>query len=219
MTFNESLDASAGHTIEVIGFGRRFLAYFIDGIILWIVQLILGVCAGAVLVAMAEAGEDAAIALNLLINCVALLISVGYFVVFWATTSQTPGKMAMGIKIIGVDGTPVSWGKAFLRYIGYIVSGLVLSLGFIWIAFDSKRQGWHDKIAGTYVVRKDTHFSPTDAVTFVPSDPGSSWIWVVIVMAIFIAIPICVIAILLLLGPAVGNVFSNIIQELGTPTP
>ncbi len=95
----------------------------------------------------------------------------------------------------------------------------MLSLGFIWIAFDSKRQGWHDKIAGTYVVRKDTHFSPTDAVTFVPSDPGSSWIWVVIVMAIFIAIPICVIAILLLLGPAVGNVFSNIIQELGTPTP
>ena len=82
--------------------------------------------------------------------------------------------MVLGIKVISADGTSVGWGKALLRYIGYIISAIVLFLGFIWIAFDSKRQGWHDKIASTLVVHKDTQFSTTEPVTFVPSDQGSS---------------------------------------------
>ena len=114
---------------------------------------------------------------------------------------------------------PISWGKAILRYIGYIISGLVLLIGFIWIAFDARRQGWHDKIAGTYVVRKETQLSAMDPVTFVPSDPDTGWVWVVVAVGMLVLIPICVIAILLLLGPAVGDVYSNIIKELATPAP
>ena len=124
--------------------------------------------------------------------------------------------MAMGIKVISTDGSPVAWGKALLRYIGYIVSGIPLSLGFIWAAFDAKRQGRHDKIASTYVVRKDTHFSATDDVTFVPSDAGSSAALVILLVMIplvLVLVAIVVIAILLLLGPVVGNVFSNIVLK------
>jgi uncharacterized RDD family membrane protein YckC len=122
--------------------------------------------------------------------------------------------------VISADGSPVSWGKAFVRYLGYIVSGLVLALGFIWVAFDPKRQGWHDKIASTYVVRKETTFSAADAVTFVPSDSGSSAaIIIVALIGVFVLVPICIIAVLLLLGPVVGNVFSNIVENLPTPTP
>jgi len=217
MSSNESPSESTGQTVEVIGFGRRLVAYIIDSIVLSVIGC--GVSAGiiAVVALLSGGSEDAVARLDLPVQCLGLLIAAGYFVVFWATTGQTLGKMAMGIKVISTNGLPVSWGKAVLRYIGYIVSGIPLSLGFIWAAFDAKRQGWHDKIASTYVVRKETHFSPTDAVTFVPSDTGSSAALVILLVMIpmvLVFVAIVVIAILLLLGPAVGNVFSNIVENI-----
>lgn len=220
MSFDQSFSPAAGQTVQVIGFGRRFLAYLIDSILLSVISGCLGFGVGMVgAVAASQGSEDAATAINLGVQCLSFLIGVAYFVAFWATTGQTPGKMALGIKVISTDGSPVSWGKALLRYLGYIVSSLVLALGFIWIAFDSQRQGWHDKIAGTYVVPKDTNFSPTDNVTFVPSDSGSGAVIAVVLVVGLILVPICVIAVLLLLGPVVGNVFSNVIQNLETPMP
>jgi len=218
MSFQESFGLSLDQTVEVIGVGRRLVAYIIDAVILWVVQIGLLFCAGFAI--GAASGGEISQGVSLALNCVSLLISVAYFVAFWATTGQTPGKMALGIKVIGVDGQPVSWGKAFLRYIGYIISGLVLSIGFIWAAFDAKRQGWHDKIAKTYVVAKETQFSG-EGVTIVPSDQGSSLPIILLVIYIvgLILIPIIVIAILLLLGPVIGNVFSNIVINLETPTP
>ena len=155
------------------------------------------------------------------LQCVSMLVAVAYFVIFWATSGQTPGKMALGIKVIGANGAPVTWGQAILRYIGYIVSGIVAALGFIWIAFDSKRQGWHDKIAKTYVVHKETQFSASESITLVPSDAGSSSAVIIAVLAfiVLVLLPIVVIAILLLLGPVIGNVFSNIVENLTTPVP
>ncbi len=222
MSFNADF-VDAEKTVQVVGFGRRFLAYFLDGIILNLVTLcvIFGVILGGG--AIAGQNKDAASAITILAQCLGFLIGVAYFVGFWATTGQTLGKMAMGIKVISTDGSPVSRGKAFLRYLGYIVSGLVLSLGFIWAAFDEKRQGWHDKIAGTYVVPKDTRFSAMDNVTFVPSDSGGAAAAVVVLVSIvpiLLLVSIVVIAVLLLLGPVVGNVFSNIVINLEkTPTP
>lgn len=82
-----------------------------------------------------------------------LVISVAFFVGFWSWQGQTPGKMAVGIKAIRTDSSPITWTYALLRYAGYIVSALSLGIGFIWIAFDSHKQGFHDKIADTYVVK------------------------------------------------------------------
>jgi uncharacterized RDD family membrane protein YckC len=222
MSFNTSLGQPIGQTVQVIGFGRRLVAYLIDVILLSVIGGCLGFGAGVVSAVLAGGRQDAGTSVTLLAQCLGVLIGAAYFVVFWATTGQTPGKMALGIKVISTDGSPVSWGKALLRYLGYIISGLVLSIGFIWAAFDAKRQGWHDKIAGTYVVPKETHFSAADAVTFVPSDSGSAAAVVVILVAIvliLVLVSIVVIAILLLLGPVVGNVFSNIIMNLETPAP
>jgi len=207
-----------GQTITVIGFGRRLVAYIIDGVILWVLGLCLSF--GILSLTAAGASQDAVVGANVAVQCVSLLIALAYFVIFWATSDQTPGKMTLGIKVIETDGSPVTWGKAILRYIGYIISGLVLALGFIWIAFDSKRQGWHDKIANTYVVHKDTEFSATGPVTIVPSDAGSSVAIVLVLLFIgLILVAIVVIAILLLLGPVIGNVFSNIVEGLTTPVP
>ena len=61
--------------------------------------------------------------------------------------------MIAGIKIIRTDSSPIEWTHAVLRYFGYIVCFLTLTIGFIWIAFDERKQGLHDKIADTYVVK------------------------------------------------------------------
>jgi len=84
---------------------------------------------------------------------VGLVISVAYLAGFWIWRGQTPGKMVMGIKVIRTDSSPITWPYALLRYSGYIVSAMTLFAGFIRVAFDSHKQGLHDKIADTYVVK------------------------------------------------------------------
>jgi uncharacterized RDD family membrane protein YckC len=83
------------------------------------------------------------------------LVSAVYFVGFWAWRAQTPGMMLLGLRIARArDGTPPGLGRSILRYIGFFISAIVVFIGFIWVAFDSRKQGWHDKIAGTVVVRR-----------------------------------------------------------------
>jgi len=88
-----------------------------------------------------------------LISAVAFLISYFvYPVFFWVTIGQTPGKLLFGLRVIRTDGQRLGVGKSFLRCIGYWISAIFLFFGFLWILFDDRRQGWHDKIAGTYVI-------------------------------------------------------------------
>ncbi len=73
---------------------------------------------------------------------------------FWVYRSATPGKIFLKIKIIDEKtGNKLSTGQSIGRYFGYFVSMLPLMLGIIWVAFDGKKQGWHDKLAGTVCVR------------------------------------------------------------------
>lgn len=75
-------------------------------------------------------------------------------ITFWIYRSATPGKMMLGLKIVDADsGGPCTTGQLIGRYLGYYVSILVAGLGFIWVAFDKRKQGWHDKLAGTLVIR------------------------------------------------------------------
>ncbi|OGN94940.1 MAG: hypothetical protein A2Z75_03865 [Chloroflexi bacterium RBG_13_50_10] len=82
-----------------------------------------------------------------------LVISIAYWLGFWIWRGQTPGKMAAGIKVIRTDSSPVKWQCALRRFLGYIVSAMTLFIGFVWVAFDDRKQGIHDKIADTYVVK------------------------------------------------------------------
>jgi uncharacterized RDD family membrane protein YckC len=80
-------------------------------------------------------------------------ISIVYWMGFWVWRGQTPGKMAVGVKVIRTDSSPVKWQCAICRCLGYVVSAITLFIGFIWVAFDGRKQGIHDKIADTYVVK------------------------------------------------------------------
>jgi uncharacterized RDD family membrane protein YckC len=78
-----------------------------------------------------------------------------YFLFFWVLVGFTPGKGFLGLRIVRCDGERLGLGRAIVRLVGYWVSFIFLGLGFIWILFDRRRQGWHDKLAGTCVVYFD----------------------------------------------------------------
>jgi uncharacterized RDD family membrane protein YckC len=79
------------------------------------------------------------------------VISVAYDLSFWMLAGQTPGKRLMGVRVVRSDGQRLHLGNAIRRELAYVLSGL-LFLGYLWILFDNRRQGWHDKLAGTIVV-------------------------------------------------------------------
>lgn len=76
-------------------------------------------------------------------------------IIFWVAKQATPGKMAISAKIVDAKtGGTTSTGQLIGRYLAYYLSLIPFGLGFIWVAFDARKQGWHDKLAGTVVIRK-----------------------------------------------------------------
>ena len=98
--------------------------------------------------------QDAALTalLAILLSSVGIyfLVSVIYNIAFWLLSGQTPGKRVLGVRVMRTDGTRLKLGNALRRQVGYWISS-IFCLGFIWILFDNRRQGWHDKLAGTIV--------------------------------------------------------------------
>ena len=83
------------------------------------------------------------------------LLGAAAIILFWVYRSTTPGKMIVSAIIVDAETLRrPSSGQLIGRYFGYYLSMLGLGLGFVWIAFDERKQGWHDKLAGTVVVRK-----------------------------------------------------------------
>jgi len=94
--------------------------------------------------------------MNLIIVIYLALLFVGstYFVFLQGFGGRTIGKMILGIRIIRDDGESIGLREAFIRWVGYFISILFVFIGFVWALFDSRCQTWHDKFAGTYVVRE-----------------------------------------------------------------
>ena len=73
---------------------------------------------------------------------------------FWLYRQATPGKMVISARIVDArTGGPLTFTQGAVRYLGYIVACVPLGLGILWVAFDARKQGWHDKLAKTVVVR------------------------------------------------------------------
>lgn len=91
----------------------------------------------------------------LLENLIFTLASGGLIIAAWYYLSATPGKMLLGMKLVDADtGHAPSIRQNIIRYLGYFVSMLPCMLGFLFVAWDSRKQGWHDKMANTVVVYK-----------------------------------------------------------------
>lgn len=111
------------------GFWQRLLATLLDVVIVGIVS------------GLTRSGE------------VFLLWLALYHVVLWALRGTTIGGIVCGLKVVRLDDGRVDWMVAVVRCLGAFLSFVVAGLGFIWVAFDKDRQSWHDKIAGTVIVR------------------------------------------------------------------
>ena len=84
-----------------------------------------------------------------------LFLPVIFFGIYKNIKCQTPGRRLLGIKVVNQSGERISFWRGLLREtIGKAVSGIFVYLGYITAAFDSRKQAWHDKIAGTFVVRR-----------------------------------------------------------------
>jgi len=82
-----------------------------------------------------------------------LLVMLAYFAGMWAWKGTTVGGVVLKLKVVRLDGQPITFQVALVRGLAGVFSVVVLFLGFLWIAWDKEKQGWHDKIAGTAVVR------------------------------------------------------------------
>jgi uncharacterized RDD family membrane protein YckC len=87
-------------------------------------------------------------------DAVFYIVPVVITVWFWVKYLGTPGKMLLRLRVIDSNtGQAISTAKGVGRYLGYYVSAIPLLLGFVWVAFDKRKQGFHDKLAGTLVIR------------------------------------------------------------------
>ena len=133
-----------------IGFWRRFCAYIVDG-------FLLGVIITPILLYVY--GDQYWLSERYLLGPLDFLLNIVFpaiaIIMFWIYKAATPGKMVVSAVIVdAATGGRPSNAQFVGRWFSYIVSGVPLGLGFLWIAFDKRKQGWHDKLAGTLVVRK-----------------------------------------------------------------
>lgn len=145
------------------GFVKRFLAFVIDVIILMIIAVPINLVfslfqaplTAIQTVSNPEINAAAFSAMEAAKQIVMIVINLGYGIGFLTLSGATPGKMALGLMVVGKDFHKVSLGKAVMREtIGKFLSSIALCLGYLWVIWDGKKQGWHDKIAGTFVVEK-----------------------------------------------------------------
>ncbi|MYF65565.1 MAG: RDD family protein [Chloroflexi bacterium] len=128
--------------MEYAGRLHRFAAFIIDAIVISVVIVVLDA------LGVIDIGEPSATD-----QVLEAVISFGYYILLTAAFGATLGKMALGMRVVDESGQKAGFLKVLVREtIGKIVSAIVVFLGFIWILFDGNRQGWHDKIGGTFVV-------------------------------------------------------------------
>ena len=123
------------------GFWRRFAALVLD----WIV---LAFAYAALIAALKSAGP-----------WLGFVVSAAYFTLLdGGPRGQTLGKRALGIRVVGFDtGGPIGYSRGFLRWIGLVVSGWLLCIGYLWMLWDPERQTWADKFASDVVVPVDAY--------------------------------------------------------------
>ena len=135
---------------EVSFLRRRFCAFLIDSFIaLWILGLV-SVVVTAALLGINQFENDSVVGLTLL--SFVFITYYFYHLIFWSALGATPGKWILKLRVVDADGREIRFARALARTFGYLVSLGGFGIGFFLIPFDPLAQGWHDKIAGTYVV-------------------------------------------------------------------
>jgi len=134
---------------DYAGFWQRALASLIDWLIVVVISMpVIVVVFGAEYFSLDPLRRSWDLVIAFIVG-VAILV-------FWRLYGATPGKIAVAVKIVDAEtGKPPTTGRLVVRLLCYLLSALPLYLGFIWVAIDRRKQGWHDKIAGTVVIHSE----------------------------------------------------------------
>jgi uncharacterized RDD family membrane protein YckC len=153
---------AAGTSIYA-GFWRRVAAFILDGLILSLVELPLNIgFMGPDMWSQNPSRASGAYTISVVISWL-------YYSLLESSSKQaTVGKMALGIIVTDMDGRRISFGRATGRHFAKILSGLILGIGFLMVAFTEKKQGLHDILAGTLVVKGT---APSSAGPTLPPPP------------------------------------------------
>lgn len=139
----------AAAPVHYVGFWARLFASVVDTVFLTIVIAVVGyfVYGGFTVDGSLDPHDFSS-------TIVSLVLPAAIVIAFWLTRAATPGKMLIAARIVDADtGAEPTTRQALLRYVGYYPSAIVFGLGFLWVAFDRRKQGWHDKLARTVVIR------------------------------------------------------------------
>ncbi|MEQ8411170.1 MAG: RDD family protein [Erythrobacter sp.] len=134
--------------MDYAGFWIRVLAYLIDAVILGLISAALALLSGGAVIDL-EAQQSLGIT-----DFLGLIVGLAYFIGFEGSQMQaTPGKKVLGLIVTDMQGRRISYPRAAGRYFGKILSGFILLIGYIMVAFTEKKQGLHDLLASTLVVK------------------------------------------------------------------
>lgn len=147
-TRGEALDADTRY----VGLATRVVAFAIDATLISAVTLIVD-GAGALILSLLHLPKEVRTVIVAIAGAASIAWSVGYFVVFWSTTGQTPGARLMQIRLLTPTGDPVAPSRALLRVVGLFLAALPLFLGYVRILYDEKRRGFSDRLARTVVIQ------------------------------------------------------------------
>ncbi|PSU72988.1 RDD family protein [Photobacterium phosphoreum] len=140
-------------TITYVGFWQRVLASLVDTALVVLITVPLMYFAYGEIYPQTD--TFAMGPMDVLINYVLPFIGV---ILFWVYKSATPGKMVIKAQIVDAKtGCKPSAKQSVIRYLGYFVSTIPLGLGLMWVGWDKRKQGWHDKLAGTVVIKKNVN--------------------------------------------------------------
>lgn len=139
---------------EAAGFWRRFCAVMLDVLLFFVfITIPVSLTMGSV---MLSTGSEQLNWVNVTFGYVVPFLLTLWF---WQKFLGTPGKMLMGIQIVDFNtGRRASVIKSTVRYVAYLVSMIPLGLGFLWVAFDKNKRGFHDHLSGTAVIVKQPEF-------------------------------------------------------------
>ena len=153
----QNMNEASGAPVEYAGFWIRAGAYVIDWVLLSVFLFLTYFAVsfmfyGDSFDSWPKSESEIDLRMVVLIQWV---LPAAYAILFWIYRQATPGKIALRIKLADARGrgNPTT-GQCIGRYLAYIPSLLFLGLGFLWVVFDERKQGWHDKLAGTVVIKK-----------------------------------------------------------------
>lgn len=149
--------AAIAPTAHYVGFWRRVVAAIIDGIILnivfWVLSFALPIYEQQTF-STGDASFNFAVSLTTLGTILSIVISWLYSALLESSArGATIGKMAVSARVTDLSGERISFGRATGRYFAKILSGVILGIGFLMVAFTARKQGLHDMLAGTLVMR------------------------------------------------------------------